>query len=222
MILELHVHDVGIIICDELQRGYNSAVKNMVLLVMQVFWLFLPAGVANMAPVLFRWIPIVDVPVDFGFSLHGERIFGQHKTYRGFVAGILSATAIVYFQKIVYPSASPFALLDYSQVNIWLLGFILGGGALFGDLIKSFFKRRFHIADGKSWVPFDQIDWIVGAMLASSFVVTLDYKAVFMAIAIFGILHPIVNVAGYYTGFRAGKGSPVAPVSRKQQERTKT
>jgi len=155
-----------------------------------------------MAPVLLRWLPIADIPVDFGVKFRGEPIFGQHKTYRGFIVGILSSVAIVYVQKLLYPYTAQFALLDYSQANIWFLGFILGGGALLGDLIKSFFKRQFHISSGKSWVPFDQIDWIVGALIAGSLVIELNHQIAVVALVLFGILHPIINIIGYYSGLK--------------------
>jgi CDP-2,3-bis-(O-geranylgeranyl)-sn-glycerol synthase len=48
----------------------------------------------------------------------------------------------------------------------WLsLGFLLGLGAMAGDAAKSFFKRRLGIAPGHPWIPFDQIDFQIGALL---------------------------------------------------------
>lgn len=48
----------------------------------------------------------------------------------------------------------------------WLsLGLLLGLGAVSGDAVKSFFKRRLGIAPGRPWVPFDQLDFQVGALL---------------------------------------------------------
>jgi CDP-2,3-bis-(O-geranylgeranyl)-sn-glycerol synthase len=37
-------------------------------------------------------------------------------------------------------------------------------GALFGDITKSFFKRRVGKNRGEDWIPFDQIDFIAGAL----------------------------------------------------------
>lgn len=41
----------------------------MIKILLQTFWLFLPAGFANMAPVLFKWFPFFGYPVDFGIQL---------------------------------------------------------------------------------------------------------------------------------------------------------
>ena len=37
---------------------------------------------------------------------------------------------------------------------------------ILGDLVKSFWKRRVRVAPGRSWFPFDQIDYAVGALAA--------------------------------------------------------
>lgn len=52
------------------------------------------------------------------------------------------------------------------QKRGYVVGFWLGAGALGGDLIKSFFKRKAGIKEGR-YIPFDTIDWIVGAFLVA-------------------------------------------------------
>jgi CDP-2,3-bis-(O-geranylgeranyl)-sn-glycerol synthase len=49
----------------------------------------------------------------------------------------------------------------------WLLGPLLGVGVIAGDALKSFFKRQRGVPSGHTWVPFDQIDYAVGAILVS-------------------------------------------------------
>ena len=174
-------------------------------LLLSVIWFFTPAGVANMAPIVFNRLPILDVPVDFGKKIGGKPIFGPHKTYRGFVVGVGLAIAIVYLQKALYPHFKSYSLVDYTAINLVGLGMLQGVGALGGDLIKSFFKRRFNIASGKSWVPFDQLDAIVGALILTSFMVSLTPKQVLVALIAFGLLHPVANLLGYVLGFKRTK-----------------
>ena len=169
------------------------------------FWLFLPAGIANMAPVFFAKVPFLAMPIDFNKKLWGAPIFGSHKTYRGFLVGVIFAIATVYLQKLIYPEPSGYTLVDYSSVNGLGLGFLMGLGALGGDLVKSFFKRRLKIPSGWVWAPFDQIDWIIGALLLSSIVIDFDKKYVFAAIILFGLLHPIVNLIGYSLKIKSNK-----------------
>lgn len=161
-----------------------------------VFWFFLPAGIANMVPVLFKWLPFASTPIDFNKKMGGLPVFGPHKTYRGFLVGIIFAIATVYLQKAITPGRS-YWLVDYTNISAVSLGFLLGFGALAGDLIKSFFKRRIKIPSGYTWVPFDQIDWVVGALLLSSLIVDFKTSQVILALLIFGILHPIFNLIGY-------------------------
>lgn len=165
--------------------------------ILQTIWLLLPAGVANMAPVLFKWLPVLNTPIDFGRSIHGQRIFGQNKTWRGLLIGILAGIVVVYLQQKFYPG--------YGTENFILLGALLGGGALLGDLVKSFFKRRVAIAPGQSWWFFDQIDWIVGALVLVSFYKSVSWQIWLTALVIFGLLHPVINLVGYYLGIKQNK-----------------
>lgn len=158
-----------------------------------------------MAPVFIKQLDILDIPIDFNKKLNGKPIFGQHKTYRGFIGGVIFSIAAVFIQKLLYPLLANYSLIDYSRINIFLLGFLLGFGALLGDLVKSFFKRRVNIPSGDAWVPFDQIDWIIGAIIFSSFIVPLTIKEILIIFAIFGLLHPIINLAGYLIGLKSNK-----------------
>jgi len=165
--------------------------------IISVFWLFLPAGIANMSPVLFKWLPILKTPVDFNKKFRKKPVFGKNKTWRGLFCGTLVAILIVYLQKLLYPYMQSYSLVDYTAINVFLLGFLLGFGALLGDLIESFVKRQRNTAPGKSWPPWDQLDWIIGALILVSFLVPLTVSEISIALILFGLLHPLMNVIGY-------------------------
>jgi len=173
--------------------------------ILQIIYLFLPAGFANMAPVIFKWIPFLNYPVDFNKKFKGNIIFGSHKTYRGFFFGILTAILVTYIQKICYLNTLEYNLIDYSKINIILFGFLVGFGALFGDLIRSFFKRRMNTQPGKPWFPFDQIDWVIGSWLFILIYIDNSLKIIFTAIILSLILHPLVNYIGYLLKFKKNK-----------------
>ena len=170
-------------------------------LIIETFWLLLPAGIANMSPVLFKWVPVLQTPVDFGRKFRNKPVFGRNKTYRGLLFGILAAILTVWLQKIIgLPS-----LVDYAAINVIILGALLGGGALAGDLVKSFLKRQRGIKPGKQWVPFDQLDWIIGALIFVSFYIPLSLTQVITGLILFGILHPIINLIGYALKIKKNK-----------------
>ncbi len=116
----------------------------MIKLILQTLWLFLPALLANLTPPLVKKIDILNYPVDFGAKFRGQRVFGDHKTIRGLVFGVLVAMIVAYLQMMLYsyPAFQWLSIIDYPYYNVLLLGFLLGFGALFGDMVKSFFKRQ--------------------------------------------------------------------------------
>lgn len=171
-------------------------------IILESLYLMLPAYFANMAPVIFKWIPFGELPLDFSRSWRGKRIFGDNKTFRGFIAGIFVGIFVVALQKgiALLGLAVSFSLLPYETFNIreiFLFGFALGAGAMFGDLIKSFFKRRLGIASGQPWIPFDQIDMTLGALAGLSF---LYIPSVLHCIIIIlsGFLSFPVNIIAYF------------------------
>ncbi len=165
-----------------------------------ILWYFLPAFIANMTPVFVRRVKVLDVPVDFGVKLGKERLFGEHKTWRGLMFGAVAGMLTFLLQQ---QTPVPFALFDYQQMP-WTLGLLLGLGALLGDLAKSFVKRRIHIKPGRSWVIFDQIDYIVGGLLFGSwaYVPAVDDTLFLLASGI--VLTIIVNYLGTLLGLRKG------------------
>ncbi|MDD2757908.1 MAG: CDP-archaeol synthase [Patescibacteria group bacterium] len=160
--------------------------------------LMLPAGMANMAPVLFQWLPFLNTPVDFNKQWGGRPIFGANKTYRGFFVGIICSIFTVWVLSLFSDRLAQISPVDFGAINIFYLGALLGGGALAGDLLKSFFKRRLGIASGKSWVPLDQLDWIFGALIFAGFYINIGWIYWLTALVIFGLIHPLVNLIGYW------------------------
>lgn len=123
----------------------------------EAIWFILPAYIANSSAVIVGG----GAPVDFGKSFHGTRIFGDGKTWRGFFGGIFMGTAAGIIMNVVAPEtfgdgiASPVIILS------------LTSGALLGDLLESFFKRRIGKDRGEKWLIADQMDFLLGALFLS-------------------------------------------------------
>lgn len=172
-------------------------------------WFFLPAGLANAVPVVAAKTPLLknwEYPMDFNRQYRGKRIFGEHKTWRGFLTGVTVATLVVALQHYLYshsPGVRPlFDTVDYSRTAILWLGPLLGGGALLGDAVKSFFKRRVSVGPGETWFPFDQLDYIVGGLLASLLFVRLPVAAYAAIVAVWFGLHVLTVYVCYHLGIR--------------------
>lgn len=165
----------------------------MTLTIFQALYFMLPAYVANMMPVIFKWVPLA------GFPIH-KKWFGAHKTWRGIFAGILSAILIVFAQKQIGAAAKSISLMAYEKFTnseVILFGLAFGSGALLGDLLKSFVKRRLSIPSGKPWVPFDQLDFVIGALLAVSIFYVPPALHIFIIVIITPILHLLTNFIAY-------------------------
>ena len=167
---------------------------NISQLISQVLLLYTPAIIANMAPVfahrynLLLWL---NKPIDFGMRIGDMRLFGSHKTIRGFVVGT-AASALSGLLLWFFIHERPYA----SVAAAMLYGGAVGFAALAGDAIKSFFKRRMHIYSGRSWILFDQIDFVIGATVAVKLFIDIPLSVLCAAIILLGVSSYIVSTIG--------------------------
>ena len=178
------------------------------LLALGSIYLILPGAATNIIPVLFRKVDFLSCPVDLGRQWHGKPIFGPNKTFRGFFFGILSTIAVVYVQTVLFLDFEYFremSIIDYPKYNFIVLGFLIGFGALFGDLVKSFFQRRVGIGPGVSWFPWDQLDSLVGALLFGSLVFVPPWSVVLFLLVLVPLAHIAVKHFGYFIGINKAK-----------------
>ena len=99
--------------------------------------------VANAAPILARQLlpGTTGCPLDAGkIAWDGHPLFGQSKTVRGLLAALVLTAALA-------------PLLDMPL----LLGVTIGFGAMAGDLLSSFIKRRLGIKPSSQAPGLDQI-----------------------------------------------------------------
>jgi CDP-2,3-bis-(O-geranylgeranyl)-sn-glycerol synthase len=157
-----------------------------------------------------RLIPLTNFlakPVDMGKSFRGIRIFGDNKTWRGVIFGTLTGTIVAFLQFEIYKSSTSNDPLSYTQYithfnldNFAFFGFLIALGALMGDMIKSFFKRRVGIKPGSPFFPFDQLDYIAGSTLFSLIIIQFKDEVYFAYFVIYFILHLVVKYIGFLIG----------------------
>ncbi len=179
--------------------------QESLLFLIRCFYLMLPAYFANMAPVMVKKINLLAFPIDFNRTLNNKPIFGKNKTFRGLVFGIIFAIFIAYLQLSLY-DINFFRALSFLDYKQWLLfGFLMGFGALTGDMIKSFFKRRVGISPGEKFVPFDQTDFVVGALIFIMPVFDLTIAVFATSLLLSFVLHILVNHIAFYLKIRNEK-----------------
>lgn len=194
----------------------------MLTLILSALYFFLPAAIANMMPVLTKNIQFLNISIS-------PKWLGKNKTYRGFFFGFLGALIILivqyFLQKygiVEYWSGDPslslstahsiprplFGTIDYQLTLLPLYAFIFGIGALAGDSIKSFFKRRLKIKPGRPFVPFDQIDFVLGVYVffwIFSFcpsISVVQWPILITLLIVIPFLHFLSNVIGYLIGIK--------------------
>jgi len=167
-------------------------------LILKALYFFLPAYFANMAPVIFRKIPWLGVPVH-------EKLFGQHKTWRGLIIAPIIGVVIFSLQKYAHQAGfQALSLIDYSDFSLGL-GFCLGAGAILGDLLKSYYKRKEGIPPGEPWIPWDQMDFVVGGLIGSLFYYVPSISVVMILLIASPSLHIVVNHIVYWLKIRKEK-----------------
>jgi len=177
-------------------------IKDILIFLFRCLWFLLPAALSNHnaslgnslpVPQPFKsWLIKLDIPVDFGYKIRGKEAFGRNKTFRGFVVGISTGILMATLQYILFVSVPFFrenSLINYSKINFVLVGFLMGFGALFGDLIESFIKRQLGKRSGEPWFPFDQLDWILASMILTSIVYVPPLNYILGIIVVYVLVH---------------------------------
>ncbi|MGH7276562.1 MAG: CDP-archaeol synthase [Candidatus Rokuibacteriota bacterium] len=157
---------------------------------LQLLYFMAPAYVANMAPPFVRYWKGWNRPIS-------ERRLGSHKTVVGFAVGVLAAVLVAFLQsRLAWNGA---LVADGGWLD---LGVRMGAGAMAGDCVKSFFKRRRGVAPGGTWIPFDQLDFVVGALVLVWLRAALAWGdlAIILVLSFGG--HILVNHLGYWLGVR--------------------
>ena len=153
----------------------------IVTLVAEALLFIFPAYCANAVPVLAGG----GTPMDFGKNFFdGKRIFGDHKTFRGFFFGLLVGILVGIVE---------FLIFDYPILFIILPPL----GALVGDLLGSFAKRRIGISPGGLFPIVDQIDFVIGALLFSIPLSILTWELALVVILITPPIHLLTNFIAF-------------------------
>ncbi len=172
---------------------------------LQIFVIFFPAFIANAVPVVAKNIPYIQ---QFSRPIHA-RLLWANKTVRGLITGVLGgmiAGLLLYIGRWFLVTLLPAYSEYYNLYSSWsvsvFLWWWLGLGALVGDMIKSFFKRRLGIKPGTMFQPWDGIDYMVGAI---AFMLPFYFASIggsLFLLIIWPILSLITNTIAYHIGWK--------------------
>ncbi|MEM3521527.1 MAG: CDP-2,3-bis-(O-geranylgeranyl)-sn-glycerol synthase [Candidatus Bathyarchaeia archaeon] len=152
---------------------------------MKIVYFIIPAYIANSTPVIFGG---KGTPIDFGKKfIDGERIFGKNKTIRGFISGIAFGSI-----------AGLIVELIFFEVGFTRIGLLISLGAMIGDLIGSFIKRRLKIPPGDPIFLLDQLDFIIGAIFFAIPFYELSLEVILLIILITLPIHILANLFAYF------------------------
>ncbi|MCD6477587.1 MAG: CDP-2,3-bis-(O-geranylgeranyl)-sn-glycerol synthase [Candidatus Aenigmarchaeota archaeon] len=162
-------------------------------------WIIIPAYAAN------GFAPLAHGKrrMDFGKKFSdGRDIFGKGKTWEGFVFAIFVGVVVGLIEMALYPYVSVALLKEGLTVpRLSLLSvFLISFGAMVGDLVGSFIKRRVDIESGEPAPLLDQLDFVFGAFFFASLVMKLTALSFVLITIITPIIHVIASIIGHKIG----------------------
>jgi CDP-2,3-bis-(O-geranylgeranyl)-sn-glycerol synthase len=145
-------------------------------------------GAANTAPLLLKKVlgDRLAWPLDAGVRfVDGEPLFGQSKTVRGLLIGVLAPALIA-------------PLLGHR----WQHGAVMGAAAMAGDLISSFCKRRMKRPPSSRALGLDQIPEVLLPLWAGREWFDLSYVDIAVVLLLFVVLQLALSRLFFKLGLR--------------------
>lgn len=170
-----------------------------------IIYFLLPSYLSNSGGLIFGG----GTPVDMCKSdKNGMRWIGDGVTWKGLIGGTLLGTLTGAIEGFFGPTIiSNFGQyittpIVTSVAQGIVVGFLLSFGALIGDALGSFIKRRVGIDRGKPAPILDQIDFLVVALIFVSFVIKINASFVIVAIVLTIVIHLLANTIAYLIGMK--------------------
>ena len=183
------------------RKRESKSAMDIITSIITAIWLMLPAYLPNNFAVVFGG----GVPLDFGQTFQdGRRMLGDGKTYRGTIAGTACGILGGLLLNLIAPSLGlPTFGTGWGQLPV-LFGLSLG--AMLGDIVAAFFKRRLGLKRGAKLFIIDQLDFVIGAWVLTLILAPVWFRENFTPVIIITvliitpILHRVTNIIGYRIG----------------------
>ncbi len=176
---------------------------NVLPAVLIALWVALPAYIPNNVAVVAGG----GRPIDGGRDFRGARLLGDGKTWRGTAAGVLAGIVTALVLNELSASAGDLLGMD---LPVFPPGVVLAlpTGALLGDILASFFKRRTGRARGSAFPVVDQLDFLAVALLLGFLVAPGWMRSVLTPLILVTllvltpVLHLLTNALAYMIGLK--------------------
>lgn len=173
--------------------------------VVVAIWAMLPAYVPNNVAVIAGG----GTPIDGGRSWRGSRLLGDGKTWRGTFLGTAAGIALAIGLSGIEPTASASIGIDLPRFPI-SAGVTLAAGAMLGDILASFGKRRSGRQRGAPFPVVDQLDFVVAALGLTAIGAPTWFARVFLSpptvviavVIVTPALHVLTNAGAYLLGLK--------------------
>lgn len=166
-------------------------------------WAMLPAYVPNNAAVLAGG----GRPIDAGRTWGDRRLLGDGKTWRGTAIGTAVGAALALALNAVAGDAGTAVGVDFPTFPPAVV-LALPFGAMLGDILASFLKRRTGRERGAAFPGVDQLDFVVVSLLLAFlaapgwFAETFTLPVLAVIVVITPLLHVSTNAIAYWLGLK--------------------
>ena len=186
----------------------ETEIFKLLIAVLSAVYFMLPAYVANLSGLAFGG----GTPVDGGRECKdGRRLIGNGVTWKCLQNGTIIGTLVGAVLGIIGTFYGDLSVLTGGIIDLHVYGSLIGGlilgflmafGALLGDAVGSFLKRRIGLERGAPAPFMDQLDFVVGALVLSLLVVRISWSF-FIIIALLSLfLHLGSNTFAYLIGIK--------------------
>ena len=186
----------------------ETEIFKLLIAVLGAVYFMLPAYVANLSGLAFGG----GTPVDGGRECKdGRRLIGNGVTWKGLQNGTIIGTLVGVVLGIIGTFYGDLSVLTGGIIDLHVYGSLIGGlilgflmafGALLGDAVGSFLKRRMGLERGAPAPFMDQLDFVVGALVLSLLVVRISWSFFIIIALLYLFLHLGSNTFAYLIGIK--------------------
>lgn len=176
---------------------------NLLAAVIIALWVALPTYIPNNVAVLAGG----GQPIDGGRTFRGARLLGDGKTWRGAIAGIAGGAMIALLLNAMHSQLTGILGIDMPVFPAAIV-IAFPTGAILGDILASFVKRRTGRERGSVFPLVDQLDFLLVALLFGLLVRPDWMIEVFtplilvVVLLLTPLLHVSTNIVAYLLGLK--------------------